>query len=49
VKAREYHEEKEALRIKEKEAKLQRKIQWAINALRKAKEKEEKAKRKVER
>jgi hypothetical protein len=49
VKAREYHEEKEALRIKEEEAKLQRKIQRAANALRRAKEAEEKAKRKVER
>jgi hypothetical protein len=49
VKAREYHEEKEALRIKEEEAKFQRKIQRAANALRKAKEEEEKAKRKVER
>jgi hypothetical protein len=49
VKAREYHEEKEALRIKEEEAKFQRKIQRAANALRKAKDEEEKAKRRVER
>jgi len=49
VKSREYQEEKEALKIKEEEAKLQRKIQRAANALRKAKEQEEKAKRRVER
>ena len=49
VKAREYTEEKEALKAQEEEAKLQRKIQRATNALRKAKEEEKKAKRKVER
>ena len=49
VKAREYHEEKEALKIKEEEAKLQRKIQRATNALKKAEEEKEKAKRRVKR
>jgi hypothetical protein len=34
VKAREYHEEKEAFKMAEEEAKLQRKIQRAANALR---------------
>jgi hypothetical protein len=49
VKCREYQEEKEAMKIKEEEAKLQRKIQRAANALRKAQETEERAKRRVER
>jgi DDE superfamily endonuclease len=42
VQAREYQQQKEALRIAEEEAKLQRKIQRAANALRK---KQDKAKR----
>ena len=46
VKAREYQQEKEKLRIEEEEAKLQRKIQRAANALR---NKQEKAKRAVKR
>jgi len=46
VKAREYQEEKERLRIVEEEAKLERKIQRAANALR---NKQEKAKRVVDR
>lgn len=46
VKAREYQEEKERLRIAEEEAKLQRKIQRAANALR---NKQEKAKKAAER
>ena len=49
IRAREYYEEKEALKIKEEAAKLQRKIQRAANAIRKAEEAKEKAKRKVER
>ena len=46
VKAREYQEEKERLRIAEEEAKLERKIQRAVNALR---NKEEKAKKAADR
>ena len=46
VKAREYQQEKERLRIEEEEAKLQRKIQRAANAL---KNKQDKAKRAAER
>jgi hypothetical protein len=42
VKAREYHEEKEALKAAEEGAKYQRKVQRAANALRKTKEREEK-------
>ena len=45
VKAREYQEEKERLRIAEEEAKLQRKIQRAANAL---KNKQDKARRAAE-
>jgi hypothetical protein len=46
IKAREYQEEKERLRIAEEEAKLERKIKRAANALRK---KQEKAKRAADR
>ena len=46
VKAREYQQEKERLRIEEEEAKLQRKIQRAANAL---KNKQDKAKIAAER
>jgi hypothetical protein len=46
VKAREYQQEKEKLRIEEEEAKLQRKIQRAANAL---KNKQDKAKRAAKR
>ena len=43
VKAREYQEEKERLRIAEEEAKLERKIKRAANALRNKQEKAKKA------
>ena len=43
VKAREYQEEKEALRQAEEEAKLQRKIQRAANALKNKRDKAERA------
>ena len=43
VKAREYQEEKERLRIAEEEVKLERKIKRAANALRKIQEKAKRA------
>jgi DDE superfamily endonuclease len=49
VKAREYQEEKEALKAAEEQAKNDRKIKRAANALRKKEEEVEKAKRKAER
>jgi hypothetical protein len=49
VKAREYQEEKEALKAAEEQAKYNRKIKRAANALRKKQEEVEKAKRKAER
>jgi hypothetical protein len=49
VKAREYQEEKEALKAAEEQAKFDRKIKRAANALKKKQEEEEKKKRKAER
>lgn len=49
VKAREYQEEKEALKAAEEQAKFDRKIKRAANTLRKKQEAEEKAKKKEER
>ena len=49
VKCREYHEEKEAIKAAEEQAKLDRKIKQAANALRKKLEAAEKAKRAEER
>ena len=49
VKAREYQEEKEALKAAEEQAKFDRKIKRAVNAVRKKQEDVEKAKRKAER
>ncbi len=49
VKAREYQEEKEALKAAEEQAKYDRKIKRAANALRKKQEEAEKAKRRAER
>ena len=43
IKAREYQEEKERLRIAKEEAKLERKIKRAVNALRKKQEKVKRA------
>ena len=48
VKAREYQEEKEALKAAEEEAKLQRKIKRAVNALKNKLEKEKRAKETAE-
>ena len=48
VKAREYQEQKEALKAAEEEAKLQRKIQRAANALKNKIERERKAKETAE-
>jgi hypothetical protein len=45
IKAREYQEEKERLRIAEEEAKLERKIKRAANALRNKQEKAKKSSR----
>jgi hypothetical protein len=47
VKAREYQEQKEALKAAEEEAKLERKIKRAANALKNKLEKERKAKEKA--
>ena len=49
VKAREYQEEKEALKAADEQAKFDRKIKRAANAIRKKEEEVEKAKRKAER
>jgi hypothetical protein len=49
VKAREYQEQKEALKAAEEEAKLERKIKRAANALKNKLEKERKAKERAER
>ncbi len=49
VKVREYQEEKETLKAAEEQAKYERKIKRAANALRKKQEEVEKAKRKAER
>jgi hypothetical protein len=49
VKARECQEEKEALKAAEEQAKYDRKIKRAANALRKKREEVEKAKRKAKR
>ena len=49
VKAREYQEEKEALKAAEEQAKYDRKIKRAANALRKKQDDVEKAKRKAKR
>ena len=48
VKAREYQEQKEALKLAKEEAKMERKIQRAANALRNKLEKEKKAKETAE-
>ena len=49
VKAREYQQEREALKAAEEQAKYDREIKRAANALRKKEEDVEKAKRKAER
>jgi len=49
VKAREYQEEKEALKVAEAQAKYNRKIKRAANTLRRKQEEVERQKRKAER